>query len=232
MTQESKQPSRASDAMCRRLPGYYRELRDLEREGKTNISSKELARRMSYTDSQIRHDLSSFGGFGRRGIGYNVADLRRIIGSILDIERPHSMIIVGAGNIGRALALYPGFRETGFMVEAIFDVSPIIVGRRIGDLTVLPVSDLRDYIQENPVDIAVIATPASQAQHTLDLLLQSGVRGVWNFAGRVLVRQKGIIAHDVHLSDSLMSLSFRMHEKRVLSGEKLWTDKLTPADED
>ncbi len=223
MASREKGTERASEAMSRRLPAYFRELDELEKEGRDCVSSGELAQRMGYTDSQIRHDLSSFGGFGRRGVGYRVAELRRSVGSILDISRPHRVIIVGAGNIGRALALYPGFRDAGFLVDAAFDSSPSVIGLQIGGLRVQPADSLKDYLANNPVDIAVIATPAAHAQETLDILAEAGVPGVWNFAGRMLAPAGGTIVHDVHLSDSLMSLSFRMHERRVLGGEKPWT---------
>lgn len=222
--QKDKKSRRISDPMARRLPMYYRQLCDIEKEGAVDISSFELAKRMDLTDSQIRHDLNAFGGFGRRGLGYNVQLLKKSIGDILDINRERTMIIVGAGNIGRAVALYPGFSQSGFHVTALFDVDPEMVDRKLGNIPVYHAKELAGYLSCHAVEIAVLATPSSAAQETLDVLAAARVPGVWNFVPVTLSAPEGMIVYDVHLTDSLMVLSFRMHEQQVHRENKDWTE--------
>ena len=218
----NKIPDRASDAMMRRMPAYYRQLRDLEALGFIDLSSKDLARRMHLTDSQIRHDFNAFGGFGRRGRGYNVALLRRSIGDILDINRPHDIIIIGAGNVGKALAQYKGFAESGFQLKAIFDTNPELIGKKISGVKVLNVTTLSKYLAKAPTDIAIICTPADKAQALVAPLVAGGVKGIRNFAAMDITAPPEVIVSNVHLTDSLMMLTFRMHEKEVLEQNKSW----------
>ena len=221
---QTKKPDRMPDALVRRLPAYYRQLTELEQEGVTGISSFKLAEHMGLTDSQIRHDLNSFGGFGRRGLGYPVATLKKSIGDIMDINREHPMIIIGAGRIGSAVAMYPGFKEAGFNVTALFDVSPELIGTQVGGAPVLDAQQLTEYLAQNDIEIAIIATPAAQAQQTLDTVAQAGVRGVWNFVPTPLIAPEGAVVINVHLTDSLMALSFRMHEVDVINQGLSWTE--------
>lgn len=218
----NKVPDRASDAMMRRMPAYYRQLRDLEALGFIDLSSKDLARRMNLTDSQIRHDFNAFGGFGRRGRGYNVALLRRSIGDILDINRPHDVIIIGAGNIGRALAQYKGFPDSGFRLKAIFDSDPELVGKKISGVKVFNISSLSKYLVKSPTDIAIICTPGDKAQALVEPLAAGGIKGIWNFAAMDITAPPQVVVSNVHLTDSLMMLTFRMHEKEVLEENKSW----------
>lgn len=199
-----------SDAVIRRLPGYYRHLRELEAAGVTQISSQELGRRMQLTPSQIRQDINCFGGFGRQGYGYKVTELKEHIGDILGMNREHRMIILGAGNIGGAVANYPAFSREGFVTTAVFDVDERKVGSEMRGLTVRHMDDLEDYLAQNPVDIAVLALPAGVAQDTIDRLYEGGVRAVWNFAPTDLNHTEDMIVVNVHLSDSLQILSYRM----------------------
>lgn len=215
-------PGRASDAMTRRMPAYYRRLLELENLGFLVISSKELARRMGLTDSQIRHDFNAFGGFGRRGRGYNVELLRKAIGDILDINREHNLIIIGIGNMGKALAQYKGFSEHSFKLMALFDANSELVGKRFGGARVYAINGLAKYLQKNPTDIAVICTPAAGAQELVEPLAAGGVKGIWNFAAVDLQAPDSILVNNVHLTDSLMMLAFRMHEKQVLEEDKSW----------
>lgn len=217
-----KIPERASDAMMRRLPAYYRQLTELEGLGFIDLSSKDLARRMNLTDSQIRHDFNAFGGFGRRGRGYNVSLLRRSIGDILDINQPHDMIVIGAGNIGRGLAQYGGFQQAGFRITALFDVDEELVGKKLGGIKVYNVSSLASYLKKHPTDIAVISTPASMAQVHVDTLVAGGIKGIWNFAAVDLVAPDHVKVSNIHLTDSLMMLTFRMHEQLVLDDKGTW----------
>ena len=215
-------PERASDAMMRRLPAYYRQLTELEGLGFIDLSSKDLARRMGLTDSQIRHDFNAFGGFGRRGRGYNVALLRRSIGDILDINQTHNLIIIGAGNIGRALAQYGGFSSESFKLLALFDINEELVGKKFGGVRVYNLSSLNSFLKRHVVDIAVIATPSDRAQTMVDNLSAGGVRGIWNFAPVDLNAPEDMAVSNIHLIDSLMMLTFRMHEKEVLAQKKPW----------
>ena len=199
-----------SDAVIRRLPGYYRHLRELEAAGVTQISSQELGKRMSLTPSQIRQDINCFGGFGRQGYGYNVKELKGHIGEILGLDRIHQVIILGAGSIGNAVARYPTFSREGFKTVAMFDVAADKVGCSIGEIPVLAMSELECFLQDNPVEIAVLALPAAYAQETLNRLYERGVRAVWNFAPTDLNHPEDMIVVNVHLSDSLQILSYRI----------------------
>lgn len=199
-----------SDAVIRRLPGYYRHLRELESAGVTQISSQELGKRMQLTPSQIRQDINCFGGFGRQGYGYNVTELKGHIGEILGLDRLHKVIILGAGSIGTAVARYPTFSREGFETIAMFDVAVDKVGGQVGEIPVLPMEKLESFLAENHVDIAVLALPAAYAQDTLNRLYEGGVRAVWNFAPTDLNHPNEMIVVNVHLSDSLQILSYRM----------------------
>ena len=199
-----------SDAVIRRLPGYYRHLRELEESGVAHISSQELGERMGLKPSQIRQDINCFGGFGRKGYGYHVSDLKRHIGEILGLNSEHRMVIIGAGSIGSAVARYPTFSREGFRTLAMFDVDPERVGNKIGEIPVLPMSGLREFLQANPIDIAVLAVPVAAAQPTVDLLAECGVMAVWNFAPADLEHSREMTIVNVHLSDSLQVLTYKM----------------------
>lgn len=199
-----------SEAVIRRLPGYYRHLRELEAAGVTQISSQELGERMHQTSSQIRQDINCFGGFGRQGYGYNVSELKEHIGEILGLRQKHSVIILGAGSIGTAVARYPTFSREGFETVAMFDIAPEKVGTELCGVPVLPMDALEDFLREHPVDIAVLALPARVAQETLNRLDLCGITAVWNFAPTDLTHPEHMIVVNVHLSDSLQILSYRM----------------------
>ncbi len=199
-----------SDAVIRRLPGYYRHLRELEAAGVISISSQELGERMHLTPSQIRQDINCFGGFGRQGYGYKVTELKGHIGEILGLNTEHRLIILGAGNIGCAVAQYLTFSREGFRTVALFDKLEAKVGRSLGDIPVLHMDTLEDFIRENVVDIAVLALPRRNAQEALDRLYRCGVRAVWNFAPTDLTHEDDMLVVNVHLSDSLQQLSYRM----------------------
>lgn len=204
-----------SEAVIRRLPGYYRHLSELEAAGVMQISSQELGRRMQLTPSQIRQDINCFGGFGRQGYGYRVSELKRHIGDILGLGAAHRVIIIGAGNIGSAVAQYPAFAREGFTTVALFDAAAEKVGTRVGDIPVYGMDKLESFLEENAVDMAVLATPASCAQETLNRLSDCGIRAVWNFAPVDLRHPERMDVVNVHLSDSLQILSYKMihHEQ-------------------
>lgn len=215
--------SRVSDAVVRRLPMYYRHLRELEKTGVVRISSQELGERMNLTASQIRQDINCFGGFGQQGYGYHVSNLKHHIAEILGLLKQYHVIIIGAGNIGRAVANYAGFQKEGFEVQAIFDASPALVGIDVHGTLVQPIEKLESWLQAHEVDIAVLSVPKSCAQETADMLVNGGVRAIWNFAPVDLQLPEGVAINNVHLSDSLHILSYRMNEKELF--EKLDANK-------
>lgn len=213
--------SHVSDAVVKRLPGYYRYLRELENSGITRISSQELGAQMGLTASQIRQDINCFGGFGQQGYGYHVSELKMRIAEILGLAQDYHVIIVGAGNIGRAVANYPGFERDGFKVRAIFDVSSALIGIEVHGVVVQPMEKLDGWLKNHQVDIAVLAVPADTAKLTFDYLVRGGVRGVWNFAPVDLSSEAGNVAViNVHLSDSLHILSYRLREQQELSQQE------------
>lgn len=199
-----------SDAVIRRLPGYYRHLRELEAAGVTQISSQELGERMNLTPSQIRQDINCFGGFGRQGYGYRVSELKGHIGEILGLTQEHVCIIVGAGNIGCAVARYPSFSREGFRTIAMFDIDKEKVGSTLDGIPIHHMDELEGFMAEKHVDIAVLALPRRAAQETLHRLYAGGVRAIWNFAPTDLNHPEDMLVVNVHLMDSLQQLSYRM----------------------
>ena len=200
-----------SDAVIRRLPRYYRYLDDLHLKGSVRISSNTLGEKMGITASQIRQDLSCFGEFGQQGYGYNVEELRAEIGHILGVDERHRIIVVGAGNLGRALMQNFHFKDAGFLLEAAFDVSPALVGSQIAGVPVLDMSELERFVPAHRPDVAVLTVPQSAAQPTADRLIDLGVRGFWNFTNVELTSGiSSVRFEDVHFADSLLTLSYRI----------------------
>ena len=209
-----------SEAVIRRLPGYYRHLRELEKEGIAQISSQELGARMHLTASQIRQDINCFGGFGRQGFGYTVTELREHIGNVLGVDVEHPMIIVGAGNIGRAVARSDSFSSSGFQTMVIFDDDPGKFGMKVGPYVVQDVGNVPRYIEENQVDICVLAVPGEYAQASAESMYQAGIRAFWNFAPLDLKLPKDATVVNVHLEEGLQILSFRMLQKQGLDASR------------
>lgn len=207
-----------SDAVIRRLPAYYRHLRELEAAGVQQISSKELGERMGLTPSQIRQDINCFGGFGRQGFGYKVTELKQHIAEILGLTNPHKMIIIGLGNMGSAIVNYPRFSREGFETVAVIDANPEKIGRTIGNLTVQPVEELEATVEALKPDIAVLSVPSRVAQETMDRLVKAGIKAVWNFAPVDLVYPQDMVVVNVHLSDTLHILSYKMAHSQTLEG--------------
>lgn len=204
----STMQNKASLPVIKRLPKYYRYLSNLQADGRDKISSSELARMMGTTASQVRQDFNCFGGFGQQGYGYNVRTLLSEIKSILALDREHSVVIVGAGNIGHALTNFEGFASAGFKVLALFDVNPELVGKEIKGRPVYASSELEDFIRTHDVDIGVIAARRSAAQGIADRMVQAGIKGIWNFVPIDLVAAVPI--ENVHLNDSLSELSYKI----------------------
>lgn len=202
-----------SQAVIKRLPRYFRYLRELMAEGVMRISSGELSARMHVTASQIRQDLNCFGGFGQQGYGYNVNYLYAKICEILGVGAGFKAVILGAGNLGRALARHTMFAKRGVDVVAIFDVDPAVVGQTVADMTVLPMDELETYLRQNSVDIAVFCMPKACAADVARRLPGTGVAGIWNFTGKELdMRESGIVVESVHMGDSLMTLCYELSQ--------------------
>jgi len=202
--------TRVSEVVIRRLPLYYRHLEGLERSGVTRISSAELAEQIGLTASQIRQDINFFGTFGQQGYGYNVKELRTHLAGILGLDRGYHMIVVGVGNIGRAIINYQNFYDRGFRIQALFDANPDLWGTRLRGIPVADSASLAQYLKKHSVDIGVICTPREYAQKTADIMVAGGVRGIWNFAPVQISVPQGIAINHVHLTDSLLVLSYKL----------------------
>ena len=199
-----------SRAVISRLPRYYRYLGDLLEAGVERISSSDLSKKMHVTASQIRQDLNNFGGFGQQGYGYNVKYLYTEIGKILGLDRCHNFIIIGAGNLGQALANYASFERSGFILKSLFDVNPRLEGVTIRGSPVRMVDELEDFLKNNDIEIAALTLPKSKAIEVADILVDNGVKGIWNFAHTDLSLPKDVVVENVHLSDTLMKLSYNL----------------------
>lgn len=200
-------------AVIKRLPKYYRNLGELLEKQVERISSKELSERMQVTASQIRQDLNNFGGFGQQGYGYNVEHLYSEIGKILGLTRSYHMIVIGAGNLGQALANYTDFEKLGFVLDQMFDQKESLIGQKIRGIQISDVADLEQYMKEHPVDIAAITIPKEHAPELAASLVQMGVRAIWNFAPTDLHLPDEVKVENVHLADSLMRLSYSLKEE-------------------
>ena len=199
-----------SRAVIRRLPRYYRYLGELLENGVERISSSDLSKRMKVTASQIRQDLNNFGGFGQQGYGYNVKYLYTEIGKIVGLEENHNFIIIGAGNLGQALANYTSFENRGFILKGIFDVNPRLEGVTIRGVQIRMMDELSSFIRDNDVEIGVLTIPKEKAIEVANLLVDNGVRAIWNFAHTDLNLPDNVIVENVHLSESLMQLSYNI----------------------
>ena len=198
-----------SNSVIRRLPRYYRFLGELEDRQISKISSRELSERMHLTASQIRQDLNCFGGFGQQGYGYNVSELRKEIGRILGVDKHRKTILIGAGNLGTALAVHINFEKSGCSLIGIFDSNKKIVGNPLGKLTITDIDDLEKFCRENKPEVAVLCIPKSVTKEIVDRLTELGVRSFWNFSHYdINVEHKNIIVENVHLGDSLLTLSY------------------------
>jgi redox-sensing transcriptional repressor len=205
----STKREKVSNAVIRRLPRYYRRLDDLHQAGVERVSSNVLAKSMNVTASQIRQDLSYFGGFGQQGYGYHVETLRDKVAEILGMDMGHTAIVLGCGNLGRALLKNFPFENNGFRLVAAFDTSPELIGTEINGVPILNVSDVEEYIKENEISIAVLTVPQQTAVSTARQLVQAGVKGLWNFTNLELdIEAPGVVVEDVHFADSLLALSY------------------------
>lgn len=204
-----------SPAVIKRLPRYYRYLGDLLRNDVVRISSKELSQKMNVTASQIRQDLNNFGGFGQQGYGYNVEYLYNEMAKILGLNRVNNIIIIGAGNLGQALANNSDFVHNGFNIIGLFDVNPKLIGMTVKGVEVYDIDMLGDFIASHDVMIAALTLPKNKAPKIAKDLADMGVKGIWNFAPVDLSLPEDVIIENVHLSESIMTLSYRIHSNNM-----------------
>lgn len=204
---------KVSGSVINRLPRYFRHLTDLYESGMERISSKELSERMGVTASQIRQDLNCFGGFGQQGYGYNVEMLRTEIANILGLNRGYTAIMIGAGHMGRTFATNTKFESRGFKLIGIFDNDPDVIGTKITDFTVMDYAGIREFINENKPQMAILTVPKEAMKEVAEDLIHMGIKAFMNFSYTELEESEGIIVENVHLGDSLMRLSYKIAQR-------------------
>lgn len=202
-----------SMAVIKRLPKYYRYLGELMQNEVDRISSKELGEKIGFTASQIRQDLNCFGDFGQQGYGYNVKELYAQIRSILGLDRGYQAALVGAGNIGQAVSNYSRFENIGLKITTIFDANPKLIGMKIRDIEIRDIDEMQDVLAKDNIEIGVICVPRKNAQTVADDLIKGGVKAIWNFAPVDLVVPDHVRVENVHLSESLLTLIYLLHEQ-------------------
>jgi redox-sensing transcriptional repressor len=207
---EPSRPESIPNPAVRRLSLYLRQLESVQRTGRRTISSKQLGESLHLTDAQVRKDLAYFGQFGHPGIGYKVEDLILEVRKILGTDKVWNVVLVGAGNIGRAMAGYRGFDKKGFRVIAVFDNDPTKVGRKLGGFTIQPLSEIADAVQKNPIKLAIMAVPADSAQDVADQLIAAGIRGLLNFAPVSLTVPQNVALNTVDMAVQLEQLAFQV----------------------
>ena len=220
---EADQEPRAvvSNAVIRRLPRYYRYLRELIRRGENRISSLDLAKLMNVTASQIRQDLNCFGGFGQQGYGYNIHYLYAKICELLGVGEGYHAVVIGAGNLGRALVNSPMFERRGIDVIGIFDIYDKIIGTSIADIEIYHINTLEQFCKQNQVDIAVLTLPKSGMDEVVSRLVSCGVPSIWNFTGKECEVDPSVtIVEDIHIGDSLMTLCYELRERNIAQKER------------
>ncbi len=203
---------RISDSVIRRLPRYYRFLGELYGEGVTKISSRELSERMRLTASQIRQDLNCFGGFGQQGYGYNVLELKSEIAKIIGVDKRLNAILIGVGNLGRAIAQHINFEKLGFRLTAVFDSNPKLENMELAGMKIQNIARLLSYCQSNDVKVAVLCIPKESARDICETLISGGVTGFWNFSHYdINLKYDGVEVENVHLGDSLLTLAYKVN---------------------
>lgn len=204
--------AKISNAVIKRLPRYRRYLIELKKKGVEKISSKEFSSLIGYTASQIRQDLNNFGGFGQQGYGYSVDSLYEEISAILGLDKEYRMVIMGAGNLGQAIAKYTSFHKQGFKVYGVFEVDPNLIGTELAGLEIMDYENIVEFVEEENIDIGIICVSQESAQEVADKLSFAGVKGIWNFAPTDLEVPRHVALENVHLSDSLHSLAYHMND--------------------
>ena len=206
-----KKQAKISNAVIKRLPRYRRYLKELRKKGVDKISSNEFSSLIGYTASQIRQDLNNFGGFGQQGYGYSVDGLYHEISAILGLDKQYKMVIVGAGNLGQAIVNHTYYYKSGFIVSAIFEVNPKLIGLKINDIEVMDYENIVEYVEENEIDIGIICTTMDAAQEVADKLCFAGVKGLWNCAPVDIETPSHVAIENVHITDSLYSLAYHIN---------------------
>lgn len=201
-----------SNAVILRLPRYYRYLKALKQMGISRVSSNDLGKRMGITPSQVRQDFFNFGGFGLQGYGYDVDFLLNEISKILGLDLQYNMIIVGAGNLGQALGKHTSFEKKGFKLIGIFDSKPHLIGGKIRDIEIMHYDQIAEFMGQHRVDIAVITVPRVYAREVAAKLVSLGIKGIWNFASIELEVPEDVVVENIHLSESLMVLGYKLKE--------------------
>lgn len=204
--------AKISNAVIKRLPRYRRYLIELRKKGVEKISSKEFSNLIGYTASQIRQDLNNFGGFGQQGYGYSVKGLYDEISAILGLDKEYRMVIMGAGNLGQAIAKYTHFHKQGFKVYGVFEVNPLLIGKELDGMEIMDYENIVEFVEEEEIDIGIICVGKENAQEVADRLSFAGVKGIWNFAPTDIEVPKHVALENVHLSDSLHSLAYHMND--------------------
>ena len=226
MSKEAKK-SGISSSVIKRLPRYYRFTGELLNQGTVRISSGELAEKMSLTASQIRQDLNCFGGFGQQGYGYNLTELRQEIGKILGVHKSCKTILIGAGNLGRAIAAHMDFTKYGCSLIGIFDSDPQKTGEKVADLEIMNVSEMERFCQSEQPQIAILCIPKNAAQELADKLVSLGIKAFWNFSHYdIKISHKNVAVENVHLGDSIMMLSYALNNSKADKADK--ADKAEP----
>ena len=200
-----------SNSVIKRLPRYYRFLGELKNQGITRISSRELSEKMGLTASQIRQDLNCFGGFGQQGYGYNINLLEEEIAKILGLDVPKNAILIGMGNLGKAVTMHMNFENKGFRIVGLFDSKESLVGQVVRNLPIRNTADLDEFCRENRPQVAILSIPKTAAANIAEQLINLGIKAFWNFSHYDMsLNHKGIVVENVHLGDSLMTLSYQM----------------------
>lgn len=200
------------EVVIKRLPRYYRYLGDILRSGTTRISSAKLSERMNVTASQIRQDFNYFGGFGQQGYGYNVEYLYNEIAELLGLKEGYKAVIIGAGHLGLALANHASFEKRGFVITALFDNDPKKIGNSVNGKPIYNIGDIEKYIKENNISIAILALPKKEVGTLAENLANYGIKGLWNFSSAEIKTTKSVVIENVHMSDSLMTLSYKIKQ--------------------
>ncbi len=206
----ANQHKKVSDAVIKRLPRYFRYLADLKENNVLRISSKALSEKMGFTASQIRQDLSCFGGFGQQGYGYNIESLYSELKKILGVNKSFGIIIIGAGNLGQAIANHGKFEKRGYFLKGIFDIDKELIGNKINGVDIMAMNTLPKFLENNHVDIAVLTVPGSVTTVVANDIVEMGIRGIWNFSAMDLKVPDDVVVENVHLSDSIMVLGYKI----------------------
>ena len=204
--------AKISNAVIKRLPRYRRYLIELQKKGIEKISSKEFSHLIGYTASQIRQDLNNFGGFGQQGYGYSVDGLYDEISAILGLDKEYKMVIIGAGNLGHAIAKHVQSSKSGFKVHGIFEINPTLIGKELDGITIMDYEDIVEFVEKEKITIGVICVGQDMAQEIADKLSFAGVKGIWNFAPTDIEVPKHVALETVQILDSLHSLAYHMSD--------------------